>query len=1347
MAGEIDPKTAEELAENIKLTGKYANDALDAFQKQLKVITQMRDAMSEVAKVMSAFSQQDNKALNPDAWKKVTKEVLKNEKASRDASKAFNEVSTAGAKMAKGLLIGGTVLGGLLQGFKNIVALGKSVIGFFFSVADGIFEVGKSILAIPFKMMAGLFKMASAGGSNELLEALENVRDAFGDLKSESSRAIVDTAKNIETMNESGVPSYLIFGNLAGRIKAVTEMAQGMGAAFQVFQGEVEENGTAMMLYQRGLGITNEQMASLASNAMRMGKGIAQVQNEMTKQALGMSKAFGVNAKVISKDMAKAMGDLAHFGHLSTKEMAIAATFANKLGVSVDKLTGLMDQTATYDQAAEGMSKLNEQYGTNIDATEIMMAQNPADKLQILRKAFAATGKDMSQLTYQDRMFIKQQTGMSDELMNSAFSAKNAGVSLDNMRTQAEKAEKATMSQTEAIKALGDSIKRTFPSGGGIGGGVMDHFLEGFFRGIQTSKEFIGMMMNIKQVLRIATQEGVKFGREFVNLFPGVKEIFTGIKEVFDPKRFKKMFDEVLRTFDVFKTGGSGKIEDFVDRLKAVFKDFTGGTSGEKVKEGFKKFGKAILTIVTKTGEWIWEKAKELYASFTREMEDPGPTTLKVKKFFSDIVGSVSKFLTEKAIPFARDAIKTLTSWISDKEEFKRGIPAASGFAKMLGDIFEPLGQALKFAWQELYPALRDLAIELMFKLKEGLWAGVKAVFHAATWEQIGTAALIQFGPAISSALLGSLTRKLAEKALEKKLVSSVEATMETALTNAGLSPGVTRGAQALAGSTEASLTSKLFPTFSKIGPALVEYFGASLGGSGVFGGLLAGVAAAPLAAGAAAIGGAFFGNYLVGSWRDASVEAGKKMNESSEEFYEKLAKEADPKKAMKLINKEVEEAQRAVKEADKWYNRFGNMLFGTGDEQRAVAARLEQAKKLQQKEADKYIEGTAEYIREQKRIQAEKDKEAEKKQLDALGPVTIQNAAERFKQLDELAKKVMDKGFDIKEKLAAVKAKLDDVTWTIIDTQNEEKLNKAFLQMQKIQGVFANLADVGGLTKLAVDRIGSLDYGKVQVVFKKLQDSIVDAIKVVTTSGTEIGESKMGHYLSLTEVWSPKIAKMFRELSETANSLNDIMKIPTSSASAINDKMLAISYGITQAIMAITQHGSAALDLAATQAPKIKTMIVQASELSAELEKFVKSTTAFSGDVIKTSIMKSLLAVQQMVAATQKMDAALASIDKIDIGARLTQVAGAVGLGGSASKTYTVQSKEVVLHVTFNVSMDAQELEKVMIGNNKSIIRDRINFALDRGAKSDPNTKGALLKPRQAAITGYYGSDIPGSN
>jgi hypothetical protein len=220
MASEIDPKSAGELAENVKLTGKYAEEALDAFQKQLKVISQMRDAMEEISKVMQALCQQDCKALNPDTWKKVTKEVLKNDAATKNVSKTFKEVSTTSAKFAKALIFTAGALSSLKQGFSNVLALGKGIFGFFTSVAGGIFEIGKSILSIPFKMMSGLFKMASAGGSNELLEALEDAGAMFL-VKLRMTKALVGTLASVDAWDvvdrDAGVPAVSAETNLVVR--------------------------------------------------------------------------------------------------------------------------------------------------------------------------------------------------------------------------------------------------------------------------------------------------------------------------------------------------------------------------------------------------------------------------------------------------------------------------------------------------------------------------------------------------------------------------------------------------------------------------------------------------------------------------------------------------------------------------------------------------------------------------------------------------------------------------------------------------------------------------------------------------------------------------------------------------------------------------------------------------------------------------------------------------------------------------------------------------------------------------------------------------------------------------
>ena len=89
---------------------------------------------------------------------------------------------------------------------------------------------------------------------------------------------------------------------------------------------------------------------------------------------------------------------------------------------------------------------------------------------------------------------------------------------------------------------------------------------------------------------------------------------------------------------------------------------------------------------------------------------------------------------------------------------------------------------------------------------------------------------------------------------------------------------------------------------------------------------------------------------------------------------------------------------------------------------------------------------------------------------------------------------------------------------------------------------------------------------------------------------------------------------------------------------------------------------------------------------------------------------MPALKAVSEMVRRTQELDDQLTKLPLINVAAKLKSVASAAGLGGSA--VYTVKSKEVVINLNLSVTMDAGEVEKVMIMRTQSIIRDRLNFA-----------------------------------
>jgi hypothetical protein len=100
------------------------------------------------------------------------------------------------------------------------------------------------------------------------------------------------------------------------------------------------------------------------------------------------------------------------------------------------------------------------------------------------------------------------------------------------------------------------------------------------------------------------------------------------------------------------------------------------------------------------------------------------------------------------------------------------------------------------------------------------------------------------------------------------------------------------------------------------------------------------------------------------------------------------------------------------------------------------------------------------------------------------------------------------------------------------------------------------------------------------------------------------------------------------------------------------------------------------------------------------------------------------------MVAATQKMEDAMSKIGTINVGAKLEKVAGGLGFGGSYN--YEVKSKAVVIHLDFQVTMNADEVEKAVVFRQRSVIRDRLNFAV--GDKAPPlttvNEYAPLTKP-----------------
>jgi hypothetical protein len=141
-----------------------------------------------------------------------------------------------------------------------------------------------------------------------------------------------------------------------------------------------------------------------------------------------------------------------------------------------------------------------------------------------------------------------------------------------------------------------------------------------------------------------------------------------------------------------------------------------------------------------------------------------------------------------------------------------------------------------------------------------------------------------------------------------------------------------------------------------------------------------------------------------------------------------------------------------------------------------------------------------------------------------------------------------------------------------------------------------------------------------------------------------------------------------------------------------------------------------------------------------------LKTAATYIQDITAAGIVPAVKAVEDMMRSVQKIEDALGQGLKIDLDAKLQAFASKFGKVG-AKGAYTVQARDVNIHVNFKVSMDAQSIEKIMIGSATSIIKNRINVLIDAANDSGSNAEDAQksLSTSGKIVQGQAPSLLPG--
>ncbi len=1199
--------TKDELSEQLALTQKLVVATDQMARSMSRIESSYGNQIAAVEKLTAAIdklSSLDLNKLNQTKLTDVQKELQATEQSTKGLSGRMKDLgATVEKKLPKSLIVGAAALSGFYQGIKNVISLGKAVTGFFGGLISSVTSVAASIISIPFKMFSGLVDMAAAagGGANELAQAIENLRKEMGDLKGPGTSAVIETTKTLQGFSDTGLSAYRVFGTMAERLQLVTKIAVTMGATFQVLRKEFEQNGGALLAFQKGLGATDEQMKAIGDHAKTMGTPMTKTFMDMTKQTLALGKAFDIDQKIIGKDMAKALQNVKHFGALTVKEIATASVYAKKLGVELDKITGTLDQFETFDSAAESAAKLSQSFGVNVDAFKLMEAQSPAEQIDMLRKSFRDAGVDASQFNRQQQRLLATTTGLDEATAKQVFSLKNQGVSMDDIKKRSDGAQKKAMTQAEAMSKLADSIERMVKTGTGQTGGFWDMFTKGIMAGFQSTKEFATIIMNIKRGLHGVYMVGLQLGRALPKLIPDLGEFLRGIGEFFNPAKFTKLFKGISDSISGFLSG-KFTFKEAMEKFQKDFFDFFDSEkpAGKRVLESFKRMFLKLAKVIPDGIRWVAEKVAE--------------------------------------------GLKTLSEFIKDPSAYlAKAAAGGSGAAKFIAEAFGPIVAALKDAWRVLWPAFKDLMGTVWGKVKKFL---MSEEFLSMVKPALPFIAMALFGPGLVRALLASLGTSLMKGLFSGGAANMIKKAVTSLVARSTGSMASTAGGRALGAAGPIGM---MVAAAAGIGRGVDKY--TSMVTSTMD------RSSATIAAGATGLIDALTLGLLPDDFLNTIVNV---LAKGQAMLFQAIGDVFG--KGFGTSFKNYIGAQFEV---------LGNIwsllknLF-TGDQSSFDASAQELGLS-----ALRLLVAAFDFLAAQLPIMAVK---LTAKILAVVTNITIKLITAQFGMIA--------KGVD---ELTGGKLGLT------------AKINALSDELQKANSAMTDKA-VAGLS-VAQDKIAASSDKLQNDYLRSAADKAKEAERQMKVTSDKVKDAQAAASTGADTSSFADVSNNIRVIKEVKKELEDPKFNLAETVNALKDKLSGVDFNIvTDAQVSGLGATAASLD-----------------SVSKSFSQVQQAMLSIKDSVIKGGVAPALKAVEEMVKIVSQMNEALSSMPKIDVNAKLGAVARSAGLGAKGS--WTIKNKDIVLTVNLNVSMNVDEVEKIMVMRKSSIIRDRLNFATGDGA------------------------------
>jgi hypothetical protein len=607
--------------------------------------------------------------------------------------------------------------------------------------------------------------LAKAG--YDYARALEEIREKTGSFNETTSRTIKQTAEGLtHSLNKAAGNSKAFSSKFSPgvqgaieKLRAIDSISTEFGATLDnLGQKQIDDASAQLFVLKKGLNFTSEAMKQTAVLAQLSGKSLKSFSQDIMASVDKIGKRWGVSTKVLGLDVGKALSNFKLLGKMTgdyVVEMTKASTYTRKLGIDINELTGIVDKFDNFESGAEAAAQLAQGFGMVLDPLT-MINTEVGPRLKSLQSSFAATGRSIDSMTRQERKYLAETAGLTEQQTLLAFSAKGLSMSYDDIVAGSDAAMKKHKSTEEVINDLADNIQNVIVEFKNFTG-FISAFIEGFLAGFMGTNSIMRLISQFAhQLLRVAAI-GRETGKMFGTLLFGESNMAGGKKLLSLFSKFGDMAVEIAGHIRTFTSLLNGNVADAFQHLlenimHSVDKMF-GAAGGANFGSMIKKVATFMTNIVKGALQFILKEIPNIVQSLKSASGSGASDTLLSSIFgtFKDLSATIQPLLKDLAFALPElgaALIDAIVDFIKSPDNMGikallTGGPAMAAIGTFFSSIFDVIKTlATKwFAGEDLTKLSGDIGANFKSKMTDGITAAFAAPGDAKAAAALKTAA------------------------------------------------------------------------------------------------------------------------------------------------------------------------------------------------------------------------------------------------------------------------------------------------------------------------------------------------------------------------------------------------------------------------------------------------------------------------------------------------------------------------------------------------------------------------------------------------------------------------------